>query len=547
MPWSFPGISYPAQMLYTQHAGFDADKVQIRALPQVTNFPTSGTLTMVWGATVITLPNCVVDAGTFRLTADGKFLDVILLDRRDHWTRTATISADYNLMFGGTRVAATQKNLRQIAQILFTAMGEASANVSVLPTDVYPRVTMEQEQPVVHLRKLLEDRGYTVVLGFGNEPVKVVRLGQGASLPTTDAFLRTDGLDPKVAPRYVRTVFKKTVLQCRMALEAVGLDTDGVWKPIDSLSYAPAGGWGSVKPYTMQDSDNVGARPDEVGFVRRAYRIKGFVNDTAQPASWLLPYFGTNVPGLDYILPLEYQLVEKQTIRDWDNRGFPRVYGRYMKKPWAEDAFTDLEADDVAEITEQVSDFFRVEHDYGMILFSQPMFLVTSIDYYEPADLYLEAAFTVRDPTTFAKYQKTIDVDVYPQGSGYINMPGDDRLEVITTYSGNHAISGSTTNTASLQIMADANAAAASGLYNTDATQQIVYSQPQLNLRCDGAILQVQHVLTCGEFQHHLNRTIASRNWEFDRGIPTRRERRVAAQPKLAETYIPSARVPIDG
>jgi len=546
MPWSFPGISYPAQMLYTQHAGFDADKVQLRALPQPTNFPTSGTLTLVWGATTITLPNCVVDAGTFRLTADGKFLDVILLDRRDHWTRTATISADYNLMFGGTRVAATQKNLRQIAQILFAAMGEPSANVSVLPTNVYPRVTLKQEQPVVHLRKLLEDRGYTVVLGFDNEPVKVVRLGQGASLPTTDAFLRTEGLDPKVAPRYVRTFFKETVLQCRLALEAVGLDTDGTWKPIDSLSYAPAGGWGGVQPYSLQDDDNTMSRPEEAGFVRRAYRIKGFVNDTAEPASWLLPYFGTTVPGLDYILPIEQGLLEKQTIRTWDNRGWPRVYGKYTKRLWTQDSTLDPNQTVNTAVTDKYSDFFRLEHEYGLVIFNEPVYLFEA-NYYKQAELYLEATVLIRDPTTFARYQHTIDVDVYPQGSGYVNIPGDNRLEVITTYSGNHAISGNTTNIADLQTAADTNATSAAGLYNTDATQMIVYSQPQLDLRCDGSILQVQHVLTCGEFEHQLDRTVASKNWEFDRGIPTRRERRVAARADFSNTAIASERVVVDG
>lgn len=550
MPWSFPGIQYPCEMVYTQHAGFDADKVQLRALPQASNFPTSGTLTMTWGAQTITLPNCVVDVASFKL-AEGKFLDIMLLDRRDHWTRLPTVSGSYNLLMGGQRVPATEKNLRQIASLLFTAMGE-SADVSALPTNVYPRVTFEHASPAMHLRKLLEDFGFTITLGFGSEQIKVVKIGEGASLPTTDAFLRTEGLDPKVAPRYVRTVFGKTCMQARLALEAVGLDTDGTWKLINNLSYAPAGGWGSTTPYSMQDEDNliaVNVR-EKAGFVRRAYRIKGFVNDTAQAPTWNVPFLGGTIPGLDYILPLEAGLLEKQTVRDWDTRGWPRVYGKRTRRLSFNDP-TFAAGEDLQDtaVTDEVMDFFRTEREHGLVIFSEPQFIWNAgSNYYEPAQLYLECAFQLRNPTTYAMHQTVVDVDAYPQGSGYATVPGDSRLEIINTYSGNHAISGQTTNQASLQTTADNNAAAAAGLYSTGAAQQIVYSQPQLTLRCDGAIMQVQHVLTCGEFDHALNRTVASRNWEFDRGIPSRRERRTIAQAEFAVRDLSQARLEtVDG
>lgn len=552
MPWSFPGITYPCEMVYTQHSGFDADKAQLRALPQTGNFPTTGALTMTWSGSTLTLPNCVVDVASFKLV-DGKFLDLVLLDRRDHWSRLPTVSGDYNLVMGGSRVSATEKNLRQIALILLTAMGEANADVSVLPVNVYPRVAFEQASPVVHLRKLLEDRGYTIVLGFGTEPVKVVQLGTGATLPTSDVFLRTEGLDPKVAPRYIRTVFGKTCMQARMALEPVGLDTDGTWKHIDQLSYKPTGGWGSTSPYAMQDEDNAIAAPTRetsLGFVRRAYRIKGFVNDTSQASSWVLPYFGTAVPGLDFILPLQPGLLEKQTVRDWDTRGWPRVYGKRTKRlSWQDPTFAAGEDLQDTAVTDQVTDFFRTEPDHGLVIFSEPMVIFNqTTNYFEPAQLYLECSFQIRNPSTYAMHQQFFDVDVYAQGSGYAVAPAESRLEIINTYSGNHTISGQTTNQSNLQTVANNNATAMSGLYATGAAQQIVYSQPKLSLRCDGAILQVQHVLTCGEFEHAVNRTTASRNWEFDRGIPSRRERGVASRAEYSVRSLEQARLEtVDG
>ena len=61
--------------------------------------------------------------------------------------------------------------------------------------------------------------------------------------------------------------------------------------------------------------------------------------------------------------------------------------------------------------------------------------------------------------------------------------------------------------------------------YATTASQFKVYHEPKLALRCDGAILQIKHTLTAGNLGAAVNRTEASRHFEFDRGVPSRAQR----------------------
>jgi hypothetical protein len=159
-----------------------------------------------------------------------------------------------------------------------------------------------------------------------------------------------------------------------------------------------------------------------------------------------------------------------------------------------------------------------------MIVFHRPIYYVTA-DEFEPADLWLEAVVRIRDTTNFAWRHYEYDVDIDPTGYGYHTVKHDLRAETVVSYDTSHAVTGFTTNEASLEAVGDAMAVAVAGLYTTTAGQFVAYNKPKLNLRCDGAILQVQHILTCGEHGHAVNRTQASSNFEFDKGLPKRAQR----------------------
>lgn len=526
MTWSFPGVSYPVEATYTQTVGFQADIALLRCLPQVGNLPFGGTLTLSWSPDTATLPDCIVDIGASNLSPDGRFLILKVKDRREWWKKAAPISGEYNTVRVGYYITERQRSLRQLGTLLMTALGEPFADVSALPTNVYPPVSWECADVVEAAQTLFEEHGYSVALGFDSEAVTVVQLGVGASLSDTYKFIGSDTIDPKEVPQYVRNCFRNSAAQVRLKLEPVGRDLDGSWVPIDYLSYAPGGSWGSTAPYslpTLGEPSDADAREDQleaVGYIRRAYRISGFADGT-----WNFPDGTGSVSGLTDILPIKNQLLEAEDLRA-DGTYVPfRVYGKYYmtedetgQPPRPGGADTNIGD----RVTGRRMQF---DGENGMVLFDEPIYYSSGGVYY-PADLWLECTIQVRNQTTFAWNHYEYDVEVDPTGTGYHTVRHENlRAETIVTYDGYHDVTGVYTNQTDLDAIGDAWAVAVAATYTATASQYKVYCIPRLALRCDGAILQIQHIITCGDRAHAANRSTASRNFEFDRGLPSRAAR----------------------
>lgn len=524
MPWSFPGILNPKELVYTQTVSFQPDVVLMKCNPQPTNFAASGTVTLGYDLSIAQLPNCVVDMASVGLTADGRYLQLKAYDRRIFWGLVPAISGEYNTLRVGNFIAVRQRNLRQLATILMTAMGEPTADVSAVPTNVYPPVSWKCESVVEAAQALLEEHGFSVALGFGVEPVKVVQLGSGGTLPNDYLFVGTSSVDPKIVPKYVQNCFGDSVAQVRLKLEAVGKDTDGTWKQIDSLSYKPAGGWGGVPPYSLSGTKPLAGLTtaqelEAVGYVRRAYRVSGFADGTLN-----LPDGSGTISSVSDILPIQNRLLDTEDIRDGDSYQPFRLYGSYR--------IVDDEAGqppvpgttDTA-IGDRVSARgVRFDGETGMVIFREPMWRVVA-SAYAPADLWLECTIQVRSQTNYSWQHYEYNVQVDPTGTGYKTVRHEQRAETIVSYNSSNVVSGTSTNQTALNALGDAWAAAVAATYTATTSQHNVYSIPLLSLRCDGAVLQIQHIITCGDDAHAVNRTIASRNSEFDRGIPSRSQR----------------------
>ena len=518
MSWAFTGIVDPVEAIYSQGLGFTPDVAVLRFNPQLSALPTSGTLTLTWDAMSITLPNCVVDLGSMRYTDDGFYMMLKVLDRRERWTRAAPISGEYNTLRAGSK--ARVMSLRQLASTLFTALGEASAVVSALPTDIYPPVSWRCDDVVEVLEALLTEYGYSVALGFGSEAVTAVKLGTGAAVSTVDMFVGSDTIDPKLAPRYMRNCFGDSVAQVRLKMEAVGLDTDGTWKLIDSLSFTPAAGWTRVSPYSLNeatvaltDDQRVEAR----AYVRSAYRVKGFADGT-----WNVPDGSETLTALDQILPIEGSLLSVEDLRPDDSYENLRVYGKYFQ-------FPDEQAQPFIGGNTVIGDRvlgrrFRFDGENGLLIFSEPIYWMNGSDV-EPAELWVEVTIRIRNSTNGSWRHYEYDVDAQPTGTGYYTIKHEDRAETIVEYNSSHGVTGFSTNAGSLNALGVAAASAAAGMFATAASQYVAYNQPKLALRCDGAIQQIQHTMTCGEHGHAVNRTTVSRNYEFDRKVPSRAQR----------------------
>ena len=531
MPWSFPGIVNPVECVYTQHTGFAPDTASLLCNPQPTNIPTLGTLTLSWASSTISLPQCTIEVGSVRLTTQGRHLQLRLKDRREFWKKAAPISGEYNVARVGVMRPSQIKTLRQLGRILLDALGEFSADVSALSNVIKPAVSWQCESVVEAAQTLFDMYGYSVTLGFGSEPVKVVALGETPPvLDMTNVFSYSDSLDPKICPRYVRTCFEPTLRQLRFKLEAVGREIDGSWVLLDDLSYTPVSGWGATAPFSLPEVDQAEATDlseaelaESTGYVRRAYRVKGYAN-----GSWTMEGV-PSVVELSDVLPLQNRVLDTEDVRPDSSYQPYRIYGKHFKIEEEETAPAEP-----AGTTTDIGDRVFQRHvwfdgENGIVIFEKPMFYVdksaSSVGEWKPADLWLECVATLRDMTDHSLEHFHYDSEINPQGIGYHTHRDDNRLAVIHTYDSSHAQTGTVSNQSSLQGLAGDQASVIAQTYQTTNGKYIAYSIPKLAARCTGAVLQVQHIFTCGDNKHAVNRTTLSTYYEFDLGVPSRVQR----------------------
>lgn len=516
MSWSFPGIVYPVECVYTQTRGVHADAIQLMFLPQPGNFPTSGTLTLTWDGSV-SLPNCIIDTSTLHYASDGIHHIVLAWDRRKLWENAPPIDGWYNVERAGVRVPSRQRSLQQLCRILLDRMGETSASVAAVSGSIYPEVRWDSEPVHLALEALMRSFGLDLVLGFGSENPAIVVVGDGAALPSGNEFVQSITADPKLRPRFIRSSFGPSVGQGRFILEAVGRETATDWVPINDLSYAPAGtGWAKEDPYTLPTvlANGLSDWKLAINSVFRAYRIVTFSDGSLN-----LPDGSGSISRIEDVLPLLGNLIATEDIRS-DNAYKPfRLFGRFfreIKERGQPAEFENTEKD--YELT-YIRSWLDLEN--GILFFEDPIFLIED-DEFAPAELYLEVAFRVKNQSNFAPAHYIKDVDFDTSGYGYHTIFTPEVFyKVIVSYDADHSPTGVITNQADLDATAASQASLISSSMANSMTQVKTYSIPKLSIRCDGAITQVQHVITNGEKNHKANRTTASRFRDFDRKIPS--------------------------
>lgn len=529
---TYSGVVAPKGATYTQTLGVHPDKIIIRCVPQTTAVSTRGSITLAYDGGSLVIRDCFFDNA--QVVADvqhGFLLSLAFDDRRAAWAKADTISGVYNIWRAGEQITSKKKSLRELATILLEHMGETSPNVTALSNSIYPEVRWADESPVEALQELLYEWGFSVSLGFGTEAVKVVQLGTGASLSTTAAMMASSTIDPKIRPTHVRVRFAPSLMQARFLLEAVALETDNTWVPIADVSYEPSVTWASEHPERLPNlsqtaSADVLARAQAT--VYRAFRIKAFADGTLN-----IPDGSGTLTSIEQCLPLQNRLLDNETIRD-DGSAIPfRVYGKRFI-PAAKNG--EPAEDSTSTIDDQITNENVVfDGENGIIIFERPQWYENAEAYF-PAELYLECSFSIVDLTNNYPYRYKKDVSVDPSGTGYhVVRNYDVEGRTVVAYGSSQAVSGSTNNQTDLDALAALMAASVSSQYSTTGMQVVAYNQPVFSLRCDGAIHQVQHVISDGT-DYAGSFSTASRNAEFDRFIHTRDER-AAARRSLTGLY----------
>ena len=527
---SFPGVTNPKGAIYTQTLGVYPDRIAIRAIPQLTAIATYGTITFSFNGDTLTLPGCYFDeARVVASAAEGFYLSLIFLDRRERWRFAAPVSGYYNTYRAGTQVVAKKKSLRELVLALLQHVGESSPDVSALSDEIFPEVRWECESAVAMLDKLLREWGFSLSLGFGTENVEIVQIGVGTLPAITFAMMASSTVDPKVRPRYIRTCFGPSIAQARFKLEPIALELNETWVTANTVSYKPTAGWEKESPYRLPNVALTGPETTHdraIKSVYRAYRIKAFADNTLN-----LPDGSGTLASITQCLPLYNRLLDSESIRS-DGSSIPfRVYGKRaipsesMGQPAREKEST---VDD-----EIVGEKIKFDGETGIIIFENPQFLIDGEDW-KFADLYLECSFGILNATGNYPLHYEKDVELDPSGLGYHSVKYQElEARTVVTYGTGQAVSGTSTNQAALDAVATLIADSVSVQYTTDASQMIVYNRPIFSLRCDGVVQQIQHVISDGT-EHAASYSTVSSNMEFDRAIASRDERSAMAHDRLA-------------
>lgn len=270
---SYPGAISIASADYTLLHGIAPGVVRM-SCNAVDDVALGGTVTLGDGRQRLVLTGCRVDRCEIDASSSGYTATLYLFDKRWRW-KLGQINGHYNepspRIYDVPRVVApgqqagnqpateppeklpdiqepTRKNARDLAKLLLETMGERTYDIAAIPSNDYPEVKWEAAVPAVELQNLAERYGCRVVYRPDVDGVLIAKLGVGAQLP--DGLLDSDnlGIDPPEPPGRIVVYGAPVRYQVRFELEAVGLDFDGVVRPIDDLSYTPAQGWESAGP-----------------------------------------------------------------------------------------------------------------------------------------------------------------------------------------------------------------------------------------------------------------------------------------------------------
>jgi hypothetical protein len=520
----YPGLLNAKGATYTQTRGVSPDRIQVRMIPQQQPIAAVGDLVFGFGFESLTLPDCLADKAGITVSQKGFVGTLIFEDRRWRWSRYRSVGYHWNERdANGDIVEATRKDLRAMMVSVLADMGETNIDVAQVPNNFYPEVDVRCIRPDQLLDSLTSNYGFDVCLGFGMDAVRVVQIGLGDPLPTGGELMTSSsGADPPTPPRVVEVCFSPSEAQARFKLEAVGLDTDGEIKPIDDLSYKPDDGWEN-EPEEMSniepDEDHSEARELAVQTVFRWYRISKFSDDTLNfpDGSGVLDNIGQILPTLPVLLDTSTSNVEAVNPAKKD----VRVFGVYTHQFSA--TLLDNDIDSLVSLP------YRYDRTHGIVQFDNR---VTKNDHvtggFMPAELYLEAAFRIRDTETFQFTSYVKDINVTPSGQGYHSIRRlEDHAKTIVSYDSGHVASSATTNRAQLDADAALLAASAVGSYTFEARELRWYNRPMFNVRLDGLTQEIQLVITDGTDGEPGHYTLISQNMEFDPFIRTSFERKM--------------------
>lgn len=498
---SFPGVSQPTGLNAMRTNGIHPNQMILWCLPQTGNIASMGTLQFGNEGTVIEMRDCLVDRPNYRMSTSGHSIGLVLLDRRWRW-KYATVTGRYNVPLADGSFL-NQKSAQELATLCFQAMGEPGAIVGEIPSDCYPEVAWDATRADVALDELCEMFGCEPTLLL-SDAAAIIRYGFG-NVPPNNLDIQSLGItiDPPTIPKTLRAICNKTVVQCRMEYEAVGVDRDGSVVPINDLTYKPSGGWETEADWTefpavTEFSDRLLAAQS----VGKMYRPVSFADGTM-----IVPGLDVEIDSIERLTPFRSRLLETFTVDDDLVFNVPKAVGKY----WVEGSPTVSQNTDDYEAINQP---FRFDRGTGAVTFEKPLLKRNDSSQWVPADLLVTVAFSVERSDSLIPIRAEFTRDI-GGSSGEVVLETKIRPHMIVCRYDDAVdstvISELTDNWSEIEGEADIALQRVAETYVTQSAGQIVYRNIH-PLFTDGIIRQVYWSIGPSGFT-----TVASVNAE---GIP---------------------------
>lgn len=365
---AYPGLNSVISASIPRHHGITPDLITIECVPQQKVPRHAGDITLVYGPYRVTLPDCLLDSTSFSFDERGELWSLKMWDYRWKWIYNDDLSGRYNVRLPNGPVdrldPLTEKPIKDLLTKCLEKMRipKGFAIVGTIPL-IYPEVYWSYSNPARELQKLCDLIGYRIVAQFDGK-VYLVPLGKALDGKTEAAMPKNlptevdqEGYDPPEIPERIALLFGPTLYQFTLPLEAVADDIDGLIRPLDEVSFKPAGGWGKCNLRDFLDVPLISGgdltkwynlpSPRELAkaSVYRKYRIR-VLNKDGQPfvgeyigngqyASSKLIYIPgtvTVVRDVRQILPLGGTLIEPVKTDDGWFRNIPFIiWGQFAR------------------------------------------------------------------------------------------------------------------------------------------------------------------------------------------------------------------------
>jgi len=435
----FPGLSITGADFVLTH-GVTPSSCVVSCVPMFTQVA-PGTLTFYsQGSPAFSFYDCALDESSTALISAkrGQRITARILDRRWRW-KGKKISGTWNRRADdGSVIDDTEKTYKELITLILDELGEVGFEVNILyPNMVAPTVQWLNASADLELAWLVSRIGCSVTLGLDNK-IRVVQGGAG-TIPNAIGLEQTEfvGVQASTAPEKIRVAFAPTRYQSLLRLRAVGMDADGVVRPIDQLTYKPTTGWSSETPGLW-----AGLNPQDITKVSWNTQMRLAV-DTVYKWYWISTQDdgSLNLPGggsvgeIEDVLPL-FPVLAMPESATWftgnaaatDPPHRPRIGGSFHTGQigsWNNLFYTAYTHDDYGDLYfGWLDEPFELDCINGIVKFQRPVYLHAgvdvdgTIDEHVPAELWLLCSYNARDKDGLLNSHTVEYVTGAPGGSG---------------------------------------------------------------------------------------------------------------------------------